>query len=392
MVVDYSQLGLSYRLYSCEVYYNLALSMLSLGETEPGNANLAVAMQRKPVLDRPADYYKEIDKALILGPTKAVEKLDPFAVPLRTGVFRPPGKNKTGPTLSQRLKAAPTFPVVVRPNYQSWEQTQKEQDVRESVAYGSASQSFDPYSPVDNYGNEAAALEGSQSTSDDQIPSGGLAAELQRKAKSLKKMKSANDAVPTMESNRRTFGSISDARGPAGSPVVSSVSSEPWRSSPAVDGGSPSSTRPMSFTDQLKSIVDQMKNAKTRSGPTVRAPDRFLEEHSGDEVAQSPTFAPRPLQDAPRPMSTVSFASFAANKVGFAKGLYQTGKRKLMSGLHRSGSNATTKTRYAPSSSTSLAFQGLSMPFTSAYGPNAGSWTLLCGSSSEILMTLKISS
>ncbi len=87
MVIDYAQLGLAYRLYACEPTYNLALANFCLRNTALALTTLQSAEKLLPLLDRPREYYANVDKALKLG-QGCEGDLDLYMCPLRC-IYRP---------------------------------------------------------------------------------------------------------------------------------------------------------------------------------------------------------------------------------------------------------------------------------------------------------------
>ncbi|KAJ3277235.1 hypothetical protein HK104_003522, partial [Borealophlyctis nickersoniae] len=81
--IDYTQLGLKYRLYTCEVNYNLGLAWASLGVEAKAWTEFDTAFQNRP----DSDEFKIIGEALRLG-KRAPDYLPPFEVP-RDCVYRP---------------------------------------------------------------------------------------------------------------------------------------------------------------------------------------------------------------------------------------------------------------------------------------------------------------
>jgi len=87
MVIDYAQLGLSYRLYACEPTYNLGLANFCLRNTALALTMLQSAEKLLPLLDRPREYYANVDKALKMG-QGCEGDLDLYMCPLRC-IYRP---------------------------------------------------------------------------------------------------------------------------------------------------------------------------------------------------------------------------------------------------------------------------------------------------------------
>lgn len=298
VVIDYFQVGFAHRLYSCEVQYNLGLCLLALGDIDGANMRFSTARQQKPVLDRPAEYYQDIDRALILGPVKALEKLDPMGVPLKC-LFRPPGKGvQPSSVLPPRNKSAPTFPVLVRVGQQ--EQSYADQrsekgdsnDERpsrrgsildapapkpdhgieqphESTSQLQPTQSK-PVMVVDLQSDEGPSfdspnLQTAPTTSEDQLPANGLAAALRARAKTLKKTKSAMEAssneekvsVPVRPSTSEASAKFATAD-PSTQGVEPTVASTTAYKSHSPDKSSkPAAAPATSFAEQLKAKMEQ---------------------------------------------------------------------------------------------------------------------------------------
>lgn len=50
-MIDYSQLGLSFKLYSCEALFNRGLCYIYMGEKGPGMNDLSYAEKEKVIMD-----------------------------------------------------------------------------------------------------------------------------------------------------------------------------------------------------------------------------------------------------------------------------------------------------------------------------------------------------
>ncbi|KAJ3046065.1 hypothetical protein HDV00_003815 [Rhizophlyctis rosea] len=87
--IDYTQLGLNYKLYACEVHFNRGLAWAAVGDWYRARQDLETAMREKP----DDEEFRIMDEAIKLG-DRAPEFLPPFEVP-RDLVYRPPdGKMK----------------------------------------------------------------------------------------------------------------------------------------------------------------------------------------------------------------------------------------------------------------------------------------------------------
>ncbi|KAJ3213150.1 hypothetical protein HDU67_003237 [Dinochytrium kinnereticum] len=85
LLIDYTQLGLEFKLYACEVTYNRGLCFVALKQVEVALVDFDDAMRKRP-LDTRADYGR-IEKALLYA-EKCAKYCNPFEVPLR-GVYKP---------------------------------------------------------------------------------------------------------------------------------------------------------------------------------------------------------------------------------------------------------------------------------------------------------------
>ncbi|KAJ3102021.1 hypothetical protein HDU96_009782 [Phlyctochytrium bullatum] len=91
LLIDYTQLGLNFRLYACEVSYNRGLCFAALGQIDAALADFDDAINTKP-LDS-ADDYRRIDDA-IANVQRCNVVCPPYQVPA-TCIYRPPaGKVK----------------------------------------------------------------------------------------------------------------------------------------------------------------------------------------------------------------------------------------------------------------------------------------------------------
>ncbi|CAG8489796.1 11551_t:CDS:10 [Paraglomus brasilianum] len=104
MLIDYEQLGLKFRLYSCEVLFNRGLCYLYLGQTEKGLDDFAYAAKEKQT-----EEHDVIDEAMsIQGQGFTV-----FSIPVGV-IYRPPeGKLKNVKT--KNYLGEPTLIAVVDP-------------------------------------------------------------------------------------------------------------------------------------------------------------------------------------------------------------------------------------------------------------------------------------
>ncbi|KAJ3411428.1 hypothetical protein HDV05_002210 [Chytridiales sp. JEL 0842] len=91
LLIDYTQLGVPFKLYACEVSYNRGLCFAAVGQVDACMADFDDADRTRP-LDSKTDYSR-ISEALDLG-ERAPEYCKPFYVPSSL-IFRPPeGKIK----------------------------------------------------------------------------------------------------------------------------------------------------------------------------------------------------------------------------------------------------------------------------------------------------------
>ncbi|KAJ3109989.1 hypothetical protein HDU96_006989 [Phlyctochytrium bullatum] len=84
--IDYTQLGLAYRLHVCEAMYNRGLCFAALGQIQAALADFDEAMRRRPK-DRPRSDFDRIEKALVQA-GDAPRYCRPFSMPSGL-VFRP---------------------------------------------------------------------------------------------------------------------------------------------------------------------------------------------------------------------------------------------------------------------------------------------------------------
>ncbi|KAI9366180.1 hypothetical protein DFJ73DRAFT_807399 [Zopfochytrium polystomum] len=87
LLIDYTQLGLAYKLYAAEVSFNRGLCFMTVGQTDAGMADFDDASRTKP-LDGGNGDYGRIAEALDLGP-RAAQYCRPFEVPNKV-IFKPP--------------------------------------------------------------------------------------------------------------------------------------------------------------------------------------------------------------------------------------------------------------------------------------------------------------
>jgi hypothetical protein len=91
LVIDYHQLGLTYKLYASDIHFNRGLCFAALGQPDACMADFDDAEKTKP-LDSKVDYSR-IDEGLELG-EKAATYCKPFEISSNC-IFRPPaGKLK----------------------------------------------------------------------------------------------------------------------------------------------------------------------------------------------------------------------------------------------------------------------------------------------------------
>src|SRR6266487_3698544 len=85
MLIDYEQLGLKFRLYSCEVLFNRGLCYLYLGDTDRGMDDLAYAAKEKQT-----EEHEVIHEAI----SARGQGFTVFSIPVGV-IYRPPeGKLK----------------------------------------------------------------------------------------------------------------------------------------------------------------------------------------------------------------------------------------------------------------------------------------------------------
>ncbi|CAG8518554.1 676_t:CDS:2 [Paraglomus occultum] len=104
MLIDYEQLGLKFRLYSCEVLFNRGLCYLYLGQTEKGLDDFAYAAKEKQT-----EEHDVIDEAMVVQG----QGFTVFSIPVGV-IYRPPeGKLKNVKT--KNYLGEPTLIAVVDP-------------------------------------------------------------------------------------------------------------------------------------------------------------------------------------------------------------------------------------------------------------------------------------
>ncbi|KAG5462537.1 MAG: hypothetical protein BJ554DRAFT_4708 [Olpidium bornovanus] len=82
VIIDYTQLGLSYKLFNCEVLFNRGICHLFMGKDEPGTADLYSAQKEKRCAE-----HDVIDQAIAEG----VDDLTVFSIPSGL-LFCPPAE------------------------------------------------------------------------------------------------------------------------------------------------------------------------------------------------------------------------------------------------------------------------------------------------------------
>ncbi|KAJ1550136.1 hypothetical protein HK096_008560, partial [Nowakowskiella sp. JEL0078] len=84
--IDYTQLGLDFKLFSFEILFNRGLCYAALGDTRSALKDFNNAVDRRPSDMR--EKYKALDDALRMDPTEAAETLNAFMVP-RDKCYKP---------------------------------------------------------------------------------------------------------------------------------------------------------------------------------------------------------------------------------------------------------------------------------------------------------------
>ncbi|KAI9088523.1 hypothetical protein DFS34DRAFT_717945 [Phlyctochytrium arcticum] len=113
-LIDYSQLGLSYKLLSCEVSFNRGLCLAALGQMDAAYKDFDDALRSRPS-DSSGDF-RNIEDAVQMG-EEAPDRLGPYAVPPDL-VYRPPkGKVKNSDKKDYIGKAKVVASVEATDNY-----------------------------------------------------------------------------------------------------------------------------------------------------------------------------------------------------------------------------------------------------------------------------------
>ncbi|KAJ3108141.1 hypothetical protein HDU97_002053 [Phlyctochytrium planicorne] len=93
LVIDYTQLGLAYKLYACEVSFNRGLCFAAVGQTDAAMADFDDAMRTRPLDGGGGADHRRIEEALDLQ-DRAPDYLRPYDVPANIVYKPPPGKVK----------------------------------------------------------------------------------------------------------------------------------------------------------------------------------------------------------------------------------------------------------------------------------------------------------
>ncbi|KAJ3020781.1 hypothetical protein HKX48_000232 [Thoreauomyces humboldtii] len=86
--IDYAQLGLSFKLFSCEVSFNRGLCLAAMGQVDEAYKDFDDASRSRPPSSESTEDFRNIDEAMKLG-DRAPEFLGPYAV-APDCVYRPP--------------------------------------------------------------------------------------------------------------------------------------------------------------------------------------------------------------------------------------------------------------------------------------------------------------
>ncbi|KAJ1566090.1 hypothetical protein HK096_001939, partial [Nowakowskiella sp. JEL0078] len=111
-VIDYTHLGLEFKLVSFEIFFNRGLCFATLGDALNSSKSFEDAIKKRPT--NLQDKYKVLDEALRIEPEVAAVKLNAFMVP-RNRCFKPP-ESKIKNSAKKDYLGKPTVIVAIDVN------------------------------------------------------------------------------------------------------------------------------------------------------------------------------------------------------------------------------------------------------------------------------------